>query len=307
MLMKKKIKRLINHIYSIPLGSNPLVDNQIMLNARVLQALNEGRQDKIINQIQLAEFKVYSQFGDDGIIQFLVNYLDFPQKNFIEFGVEDYTEANTRFLLTNNNWSGMVMDGSEENINKIKQQSWFWRYDLIAEKLFVDKDNINSFIHSHGFSGDIGLLHIDIDGNDYWIWKNVEVIKPVLVIVEYNSVFGSQQPWTVDYDPAFIRTNYHHSNLYWGTSLLSLCDLAEEKGYSFIGCNSNGNNAYFVRNDKMSGLKKLSCEEGFVMSKFRESRSKDGQLTYLSGEERIKALSGMKIYNTRNKNIEYIK
>lgn len=304
--MRRRIKKLINHIYSIPVKSPLTIDTNIILNGKIMQALNEQRTEKILQNLQLAEFKIFSQFGDDGIIQFLINYLDFTTQTFIEFGVEDYTESNTRYLLLNNNWSGMVMDGSEENIKKIKEESWFWRYELLAENLFVEKDNINQFIKSHGFHDEIGLLNIDVDGNDYWIWKSIEVVKPILVVMEYNSYFGSQHPWTVNYDASFIRKDYHYSYLYWGTSLLSLCDLAEEKGYSFIGCNSNGNNAYFVRNDKISGLRKLSCSEGFVMSKFRESRDADGNLTYLMGEERLQALSGMKIYNTRKQALETI-
>ena len=110
----------------------------------------------------------------------------------------------------------------------------------------------------------------------------------------------------VETNKEFVRTKYHYSNLYWGSSLLSLCDLAQEKGYSFIGCNSNGNNAYFIRNDKRKELKILTAHQGFVMSKFRESRNKQGGLTYLSGHQRLEAIRGMDIYNTRTRALEKI-
>src|SRR5262245_7200886 len=78
------------------------------------------------------EFQVYSQWGEDGIIDWLTNQVSIENKVFIEFGVEDYTEANTRFLLMHRNWSGLVIDSSEDNIKSIKQQDIYWRYNLKA-------------------------------------------------------------------------------------------------------------------------------------------------------------------------------
>ena len=222
--------------------------------------INRSQTSDIIDNLHLSEFKVFSQFGDDGIIQFLIDYLKIENKTFIEFGVENYKEANTRFLLINNNWKGLIMDGSEKNMNQVQQEDIYWRYDINALAAFITKDNINSLIINNGFEGEIGLLHIDIDGNDYWIWKEINCIQPIIVIVEYNSIFGCENSWSIPYDKDFYRTNYHYSNLYYGASLLSLCDLAEEKGYYFIGCNSNGNNAYFVRKDKISGLRDFKCK-----------------------------------------------
>lgn len=258
------------------------------------------------HSFQESEFQVFSQFGDDGLIQYLLRKIDFDSKTFIEFGVENYTESNTRFLLFNNNWKGLILDGSEQHMNFVKNEDFYWRHDLTAVAAFVDKDNINDLFVSNGFEGDLGILHIDIDGNDYFVWESISVVNPEVVIVEYNSVFGCEKPWSVAYDPKFIRGNYNSNNLYWGCSLLSLCDLAEEKGYDFIGCNDGGNNAYFVRKDKMKNLKKLSPSEGYRESKFRESRDDQGNLTYISGEQRLQEIVGMDIYNTRTKQVEKI-
>jgi hypothetical protein len=126
------------------------------------------------------------------------------------------------------------------------------------------------------------------------------------VIIEYNSVFGALNPWTIPYDPAFYRTTAHYSNLFYGTSLLSAYDLAKEKGYSFVGCNSNGNNAYFVKNDKLKDLKVRSVEEGFTDAQFAESRSQNKQLTFLRGRNRLDLLKGMTVFNSRTKSTEVI-
>ncbi len=176
-----------------------------------------------------AEFKVFSQFGDDGIIQYLIHILNIHEASFIEFGVENYTESNTRFLLIHDNWRGLIIDGSDEHIESIKQDDISWRHDLTAVCSFVSKENINQTIRKAGFSGPIGLLSIDIDGNDYWIWECLDVCNPVIVIVEYNSVFGVEHAITIPYQHDFQRTQAHHSNLYWGCSLRALAILAEKK------------------------------------------------------------------------------
>lgn len=279
---------------------------QLFLQAQALNHINFNNRDRILQDIKLAEYKVFSQWKDDGIIQFLVAYIDIPNQVFIEFGVEDYSEANTRFLLMNNNWKGLVLDASAANIESIKQQDIYWKYDLTAVQSLVTAENINDLIKDNGFSGEIGLLHIDIDGNDYWVWKAINCVDPVIVIMEYNSVFGKEMPWVTPYQASFNRTEAHYSNLYFGSSIVSLTDLAKEKGYQFIGCNSNGNNAYFVRNDYAGALKALTPEEGYVLSKFRESRDDKGNLTYVSGDDRKKILHGMEIFNTRLNKIETI-
>lgn len=100
-----------------------------------------------IKSIQDVEFQVFSQWGDDGIIQYLVSKISIPNKVFIEFGVENYTESNTRFLLVNNNWSGLVIDGSKENIDYIKNDKISWAHDLHAFHAFITKANINELIN----------------------------------------------------------------------------------------------------------------------------------------------------------------
>jgi hypothetical protein len=303
LIFEKKIERIIQQTSNLEKITNEIKLNQglILSNQNLL-----FKKEIIIENIQLSEFKVFSQWGDDGIINFLINYIDISNKQFIEFGVEDYKECNTRLLLNMYNWSGLVIDGSESNIKEIRKSDYYWKFNLKCTCKFVNAENINQIIEENEFSGEIGLLHIDIDGNDYWLWKSINIVNPIIVIIEYNSVFGVNRPITIPYDSEFDRTRAHFSNLYFGSSLLSLCDLAKEKGYSFIGSNSNGNNAYFIRNDKLKKLKKIECFEGYVESKFRESRDLNGTLTFKSGSNRLKEIEGMKVYNTRTKLIEVL-
>jgi|ERR1700682_641750 len=242
-----------------------------------------------------AEFKVFSQFGDDGIIQYLLHALGPLESRFIEFGVEDYSESNTRFLLVNDNWQGLVLDASLRHIERIRLQDYYWRHELTAVRAFVDRENVNALFRQNGFAGKIGLLSIDIDGNDYWVWEAIDSVDPAVVVCEYNAVFGPSRAVTVPYDPRFERSRAHPSNLYWGASLKALCLLAKRKGFAFVGTNSAGNNAYFARMDRLGPLRPLSSEEGFVDARFRESRDSNGRLTFLSGNERQVAIADMKV------------
>ena len=244
------------------------------------------------------EFKVYSQWGEDGIIQFLINHVKIDHNVFVEFGVEDYQESNTRFLLQNNYWSGLVIDGSPENISKIQADPIYFKHNLTAISAFVDKDNINNLLVKHGISGDIGLLSIDIDGNDYWVWQAINVIRPAIVIVEYNHRFGPDRSVTIPYDKYFVRSKAHHSMIYYGASLKALCNLGSKKGYTFVGTTRSGGNAFFVRKDlKDNKVEDLSVTEGFTAGLFRESRDVKGNLIFLSHEDEIKILSSLPIVN----------
>ncbi|MCA0425969.1 MAG: hypothetical protein LCH37_00900 [Bacteroidetes bacterium] len=240
-----------------------------------------------VDNLKKVEFSAFSQWGDDGIIQYLIHLLNIKEETFIEFGVGNYLEANTRFLLMNNHWRGLIFDGSERNMEFVKNDSISWKYDIQAIPLFITRSNINDAIQKAGFTGEIGLLHIDIDGNDYWVWESINVVNPQLVIMEYNSVFGNKEAISTPYADDFYVNAAHYSNLYFGGSLKAMCHLATQKGYSFVGSNSAGNNAYFVRNDKMGPLKALSPEEGYVRCRFRQNRKPDGSLGLIPDNEAI--------------------
>jgi hypothetical protein len=246
-----------------------------------------------------SEFRVFSQFGDDGIIQYLISRIHLPSadQRFIEFGVENYREANTRFLLLNDNWSGLVMDGSENYISNIRSEQIYWRNDLTALAQFITRENINSLIEEAGFAGRIGLLSIDVDGNDYWIWEVLTKVDPAIVIVEYNGIFGSREAVTIPYQSDFIRQNAHYSYLYWGTSLPALCHLAAKKGYVWIGCNAAGNNAYFVRIEYAGRFLSPALPGDFVAAKFREARDRNGQLAYIGQKEGFELIKELPVWD----------
>jgi hypothetical protein len=245
------------------------------------------------------EFKVFSQFGDDGIIQYVLQRLNLPaaEQRFIEFGVESYAEANTRFLLLNDNWSGLIMDGSEEFMAAVRRSAIYWRHELTALGRFITREGINALLEEAGFTGRIGLLSIDIDGNDYWVWEAITVADPALVIVEYNGLFGAREAVTIPYQADFTRHAAHASHLYWGASLAALCHLAAAKGYAWIGCNLAGNNAYFVRQAEATRFLCPTLPEGFVAAKYREARNEEGGLAFIGQKDGISLVGHLPVWD----------
>lgn len=245
-----------------------------------------------------AAFKVSSQWGEDGIIEWLVHAVDVNSTTFVEFGVEDFSEANCRFLMEHRNWKGLVFDGDYSNIKKLHQYPHAWKYDLRAECHFITVENINGLIQDAGFEGDLGILSVDIDGADYWVYDAIECVRPAILILEYNSVFGDLLPVTVPYRADFIRQKAHSSGLYYGASLKAMQDLALKKGYTFVGTPRTGANAFFVRSDLAERvLAKIDRVVAFP-SLFREARNDAGELIYARGLDRFDQILGMMVVNT---------
>lgn len=259
-----------------------VLERSMMLSAKILDQMPVERSTLASNG-----YRVSSQFDDDGILAYLSSFVPQDRRHFVEFGVENYTESNTRLLLKKDHWTGLVLDGSEQNIEQIRASDEAWRYGLDAHSAFITAENINDLIRSSTSTYPaidrqpmpIGLLSVDIDGNDYWVWNAIDCVDPLIVVCEYNALFGAEAAVTVPYDPHFVRQEAHYSHLYFGSSLAALVELAQSKGLRFIGCNSAGNNAYFVHRSFQIPLPTLSSVDGFVASRFREGRDESGRLT----------------------------
>jgi hypothetical protein len=192
------------------------------------------------------------------------------------------------------------MDGSSDKIARLRGRKWFWRYGLTAIPRFLTRDNVDAMISGWADGSEIGLLHIDVDGNDYWLWDAVKCTSPGIVIMEYNALFGGEREITIPYAPDFQRRAAHYSGQYAGASLAALAHLAAAKGYALVGSNSAGNNAYFVRTNLLGdGLREVSVADAFVKPNFRESRDQRGRLDYLSYEQRQASIRGMPVVNVR--------
>ncbi|MEO6977011.1 MAG: hypothetical protein ABI113_01495 [Mucilaginibacter sp.] len=197
------------------------------------------------------ENQVFSQNGEDGIIQEIFNRIGATNKYFIEFGVENGLECNSTNLLYKG-WSGLWIEGSSGHCNDISKRF----KDVIdggrlkIQNAFINAENIESLFNKGGAPFEPDLLSIDIDYNDYYVWKAISKYKPRVVIIEYNSIFRPDTHFVVKYNPdrMWDKTSY------FGASLLAYEQLGLEKDYCLVGCVFTGSNAFFVRKDLIGDL-----------------------------------------------------
>jgi len=229
------INNSINNVIRI-LYNNDNINNDTMRSAPYLDSFG---------------YKVYSQNDEDGIINEIFKRIGTTNKTFVEFGVQDGLESNCHFLLFNG-WRGLWIDGSDENIHKITEyfSEPVSKKQLTAVNAFITVENINNLINENGFDGEIDLLSIDIDGNDYWIWQAITCIQPRVVVIEYNAKFPPPCEWIMEYEANHI---WDGSDKY-GASLKSLELLGNKLGYRLVGTNICGVNAFFVKNELSKNL-----------------------------------------------------
>ena len=196
-------------------------------------------------------FKVYSQNDEDGIIEEIFNRVGTTNKIFIEFGVENGLECNSHYLLFKG-WRGLWIDGGETHVKEIQKKfaPVIANGKLNVLNAFITRENINELFVAGNVTGEIDLLSIDIDGNDWHVWKAIDVVKPRIVVIEYNAKFPPNCEWKQAYDKYHIwdGSDWH------GASLKSLELLGRELGYQLVGTSFNGVNAFFVRKDLAKDL-----------------------------------------------------
>lgn len=198
------------------------------------------------------EYSLFSQNGEDGIIRYIFSEIGVSSKLFLEFGF-GVTQNNSLRLILKEGWGGVFIDGlgaSVKAFNRAIQKTGL--RNVRAVQQFLTLENLRSTILGSGLPEQIDLLSIDVDGNDYWFWKDISFLNPRVVVIEYNASLGPKVPLAVPYDPLFDCYRKHLSGLYHGASLMALVKLAREKGYALVGCDSSGVNAFFVRGDCLS-------------------------------------------------------
>ena len=191
-------------------------------------------------------FKVYSQSDEDGIIQEIFKRIGVTNRTFIEFGVETGVECNSVKLLLEG-WNGLWIEADAQYNFDIQNHfgPFLAHGKLKLSKNLVTAENINAVFEKGGVTGEVDLLSIDIDYNDYWVWKAIKTVNPRVVVIEYNATLRPPMSLVVPYDP----TKAWDGSNYFGASLEALVRLGREKGYRVVGCNYAGANAFFVRDD----------------------------------------------------------
>ena len=195
--------------------------------------------------------KVYSQYEEDGIIAEIFRRIGTTNEVFVEFGVETGVDNNTRKLLLDG-WRGLWIECSGRHIAAIRTDfpDLLESNQLFVKQAFITAENINEVIHPWP-AGEIDLLSIDIDGNDYYIFEALRIIQPRVIVIEYNAKFAPPISVAQEYQP-----NYRWSGRdcdYVGASLEALVRLGKRRGYCLVGSTFTGLNAFFVRADLAEG------------------------------------------------------
>lgn len=242
--------------------------------------IEEARRSNPVLDPQGAGYRVYSQFDQDGILQAIFKRVPKAPKLFVEFGVQDYRESSTRYLLEKDFWRGLILDPAPDAEPFLRQTGIDSMHDIAFLQSFVSRENINSIFSS--LPSDPGLLIIDVDGVDYYLWEALETVRPWVVGIEYQSLFGPSLDVAIPYRPDFDRTKNHGSNLAYGASITAMVRLAKSKGYKLVAGSNQHHDAFFVRDDVAEPFPSKSIADVFTDVQHRESRDKSGELTYLS-------------------------
>jgi len=187
---------------------------------------------------------VYSQNGEDGILEEILSRIGTTNRFFVEFGVQDGQQCCTRNLLENEGWSGVWIECSEDHVANGRQR--FRGLPINVVHQFLTAENIVATFQDAKVPSEFDVMVIDVDGNDYWMWNAVaEHYSPRVIVTEYNATFGPRAEWIVPYDPK----HRYDETAYFGASLRSFAQLARKHRYHLVGCDSMGVNAFFVRED----------------------------------------------------------
>jgi hypothetical protein len=236
-------------------------------NAQDREIYGQQIQRSIINQYKLfklqsaapyqniseAGFRVYSQFEEDGIILYVLSMIGLKTKRVVEMCCGSGDECMATNLVLNHGFDGYLFDGSAENIRQAK--AFFGSkhdcllYGPVLRDAWITTDNVNDLLRESGCAGEVDLFSLDVDGNEYWVWKAIDVINPRLLVVETHNIIPSDESITHKYEPDFCYVNQPEQD-FRGVSLLAMVRLCRKRGYRLIGAHRHGFNAFFLRDDE---------------------------------------------------------
>lgn len=223
--------------------------SQILLKLKYREFLESGH----FPSLQDVEFRNFSENGEDGILLYLFSLIGTTNQRAIEICAGDGRQCNAANLIIHHGWDGLLFDGDAQKVDFGKKfysshpDTKNWPPKFI--QAWVTAENVNQLVNEAGFTGEVDLLSLDIDGQDYWVWKELNCVTPRIVVLEYQDILGPDRCLTVPYDPNFIATFGPHGPNYCGASLGAFVKLGRQKGYRLIGCQRYGYNAFFLRND----------------------------------------------------------
>ena len=200
-------------------------------------------------------YKVYSQNDEDGMLAEIFRRLKIASGLFCEIGVENGLECNTLYLI-HQGWRGCWLERNESQSGPICTTfaSLINSKRLVLGIGAVTPDNINKTVTAalyaaHRTPAELDFLSIDIDGMDIYLWEALD-FAPKVICIEYNAKF----PPPLVKKPVLNPDNIWRGTDYMGSSLSALALTGKDKGYTLVGTNIVGGNAFFVRSDLTGDL-----------------------------------------------------
>lgn len=234
------------------LARRPDAATQILLQVEYRRLVQAGH---TLPRLQDIGFRVRSQTDEDSILLFLFAIIGTHDKTCIEICAGDGQECNTANLILNHGWNGLLVDGNRDlaarGIEFYQRAKETYVHPPRFLCAWITRGGINELFTSHGFTGEIDLLSLDIDGVDYWVWEAIDVVSPRVVVLEYQDILGPERSVTVPYSDDFAAAQHSMTGAnpnFAGASLAAFVKLGRRKGYRLVGVNRYGFNAFFVRN-----------------------------------------------------------
>ncbi|HYW94323.1 MAG TPA: hypothetical protein VE870_01905 [Bacteroidales bacterium] len=276
--MKSLIRHILKDTFLVTKIRNRFIPSVQVSQRQLYHYYRELASKKALPALSDTGFRVFSQYEEDGKLLFIFSVIGMENKQFIEIGSDDGVNSNSANLYFNFGWYGLFIDGNPKSIKRGKKFFSKYPHPLFYKPKFVNakvtRENINQLVAEAGFKGEVGLLSIDIDGNDYWIWDALEVVDPKVVIIETHNEFGLNNI-VVPYDPDYFFPGKHP--VYHGASPVAMTKLAHKKGYRLVGANELGFNFIYVK----QGLADDLLPEVAVDSLLQHPSTKEAYKTFI--------------------------
>jgi hypothetical protein len=244
---KEGIDKTLASISDRPGFSKPIPskdDSQAVGKGQAGPVVSKSLPENLRPSVNLLEYerKVFSQNGEDGVLDKIFELITPTSRFAVEFGASDgITGSNVRNLIINKGWSGLLIEGDCRFMHNLRAN---YRQAPQAKTLcsFVYPGNVEVLFEEQGVPTDLDLLVIDIDSNDYYVWRVMHEVRPKVVVIEYNPAYPPPTKAVVEYHPL----NYWDGSDYYGASIQSLYELGKKKGYELVYAESSGTNLFFV-------------------------------------------------------------
>lgn len=249
-----------------------------------------------------AELRVFSQWGEDGILDFLCDRLDLARPCALELGAGDFGECNTRFLAEHRHAAVVAVDVHDHLVSSARTLDLYWKDSIFPIEEWITPANSAQLMEkARELMGRVDVVSLDIDGNDYWVAEPLDLSETKIVVVEYNAVFGHRRAVTVPRDDLFDRAKAHTSRLYYGASLRAWIHLLGLQGFTFIGTNRACSNAFFCPTVSLERIPvhipRFEELDRYMDCRVRESCDEKGHFTYLAGRDRLEAIEHLPVFD----------